>query len=95
MCLKFPLCRYTLFYFLYPIGVTGELLCCYASLDRIGRDKLFTLVMPNQYNMVFNFYYVLIMIMLSYIPIFPQLYFHMIAQRKKVIGGQGKDKKTA
>ena len=48
--------------------------------------------MPNSLNMTFNFYYVLIAIMLSYIPLFPQLYFHMIAQRKKVIGGH---KKTA
>ena len=84
--------RYTLFYALYPIGVTGELLCCYASLDRISREKIFTLSMPNKYNLVFNFYFVLIMIMLSYIPLFPQLYFHMIAQRKKVIGGGGKRK---
>ena len=27
--------------------------------------------------------------MLSYIPIFPQLYLHMFGQRKKVIGGWG------
>lgn len=85
-------CRYTLFFALYPIGVTGELWCCYVSLGRIARDKIFTWMMPNQLNMTFNFYYVLIAIMLSYIPLFPQLYFHMIAQRKKVIGGH---KKTA
>ena len=84
--------RYTLFFALYPIGVTGELWCCYVSLARVARDKLFTWTMPNSLNMTFNFYYVLIAIMLSYIPLFPQLYFHMIAQRKKVIGGH---KKTA
>ena len=66
--------------------------CCYVSLARIAREKIFTWTMPNQLNMTFNFSYVLIAIMLSYIPLFPQLYFHMIAQRKKVIGGH---KKTA
>jgi len=84
--------RYTLFFALYPIGVTGELWCCYVSLDRVARNKILTWTMPNRFNMTFNFYYVLIAIMLSYIPLFPQLYFHMIAQRKKVIGGH---KKTA
>lgn len=62
------------------------------ALDRVARDNLMSISMPNKYNLTFNFYYVLIAIMLSYIPLFPQLYFHMIAQRKKVIGGEGKKK---
>merc|ERR1712241_711560 len=84
--------RYTLFFALYPIGVSGELWCQCVSLARVAKDRIFTMTMPNSFNMTFNSYYVLIAIMLSYIPLFPQLYFHMIAQRKKVIGGH---KKTA
>ena len=40
--------------------------------------------MPNKWNYTFSFYVFLILIMLSYIPVFPHLYFHMFAQRKKV-----------
>ena len=82
--------RYTLFIVLYPIGVTGELWCQYVSLGPIQARKIFSLAMPNSWNFVFNFYVVLIMIMLSYVPIFPQLYLHMFAQRRKVVGGEKK-----
>ncbi len=51
--------------------------------------------MPNAWNCTFDAYAVAILLMLSYIPIFPQLYFHMVAQRKKVLGGgAAQDKKT-
>jgi very-long-chain (3R)-3-hydroxyacyl-CoA dehydratase len=79
--------RYTLFIVLYPIGVTGELWCQIASLERIAAERIFSLAMPNAANFIFNYYVVVILIMLSYIPIFPVLYMHMFAQRKKVIGG--------
>lgn len=82
--------RYTTFIALYPIGVTGELLCQWAALPVIARTGAYSVAMPNAWNAIFNFYGVLIAIMLSYIPIFPQLYLHMFAQRRKVIGGKGK-----
>ncbi|KAK3088042.1 hypothetical protein FSP39_013858 [Pinctada imbricata] len=83
-------CRYTFFYVLYPFGVTGELLAVYQSLAEVKQKKLYHLELPNAANFSFNFYYFLIFFMLMYIPVFPQLYFHMIAQRKKVIGGAKK-----
>ena len=85
--------RYTLFIFLYPLGVTGELWCAFSSLDPIKRHKLYTLEMPNKWNFAFNFHVVMILIMLSYFPIFPQLYFHMFRQRRKIIGGEDKKQK--
>ena len=42
--------------------------------------------MPNPLNFTFQPYVVTIMIMLYYIPGFPPMYFHMFAQRKKVLG---------
>lgn len=85
--------RYTLFIVLYPMGVTGELWCTYTALTRVGKERMFSIAMPNRMNFTFDFYVFLILLMLSYIPIFPQLYFHMFAQRKKIIGGAN-NKKT-
>lgn len=83
-------CRYTLFFILYPIGVTGELVSIYSSLRYVSKSGLYSVSMPNAVNFSFDFHLFLIMVMLSYIPIFPQLYCHMIRQRRKVIGGKKK-----
>ncbi|CAO1402544.1 unnamed protein product [Diamesa hyperborea] len=79
--------RYTTFIILYPIGVTGELLCFYWATKHVYATKQWSIEMPNSLNATFSYFYTLWMIMLSYIPIFPQLYLHMFAQRKKIIGG--------
>ena len=71
---------------LYPIGVTGELLCQMAALPVLAKTGAFSVAMPNALNFAFSSHSALICIMLSYVPIFPQLYFHMFAQRKKVVG---------
>jgi len=78
--------RYTLFVVLYPMGVTGELWCCMASIPTIKAENPFSVTMPNSLNVTFNFHVALIGIMLSYIPFFPQLYLHMFSQRRKIIG---------
>ncbi|XP_075235707.1 3-hydroxyacyl-CoA dehydratase 1 isoform X2 [Lycorma delicatula] len=80
-------CRYTFFFALYPIGVSGELLCFYAAQQFVGDTKLWTYELPNSLNFTFNYRYLLIYIMSSYIPLFPMLYLHMVSQRKKIIGG--------
>ncbi|KAI8506133.1 hypothetical protein Bbelb_164860 [Branchiostoma belcheri] len=80
-------CRYTFFIVLYPIGVTGELLAIYSSLAPAAEQKAFSLEMPNPLNVSFYYHYFLVGVMFTYIPIFPQLYFHMVRQRRKVIGG--------
>jgi len=84
--------RYTLFFVLYPLGVTGELLSVYTALPYVRQRGILSISLPNVANISFNYYYALIVIMLSYIPIFPQLYGHMIAQRRKIIGGEERPK---
>ena len=52
--------------------------------------------MPNKLNVTFNLYVVTLMVMLYYIPGFPPMYFHMFAQRRKVLGrGEAEAKKSA
>jgi len=78
--------RYTTFIALYPIGVTGELLCLYWAQRYAGTQTVWSIEMPNTYNVTFSYYYFLWTVMLLYIPLFPQLYLHMFALRKKVLG---------
>lgn len=78
--------RYSTFLVLYPLGITGELLCMYHSLEEIAEKQLFTVSMPNKWNFIFNYQYVLIFYMLLYIPFFPYLFGHMLKQRRKMLG---------
>ncbi|XP_033331479.2 3-hydroxyacyl-CoA dehydratase 1 [Megalopta genalis] len=79
--------RYTLFIILYPIGITGELLCLYAAAQYAkSHPEDWSYMLPNSLNFTFSYHYSLILTMLSYIPIFPQLYLHMFAQRRKILG---------
>ena len=77
--------RYSTFIVLYPLGISGELLTMYAALPYIVQRKLWTVSLPNAANIAFSYYAFMIMIMVSYIPIFPQLYGHMLAQRRKAL----------
>ncbi|XP_048455223.1 very-long-chain (3R)-3-hydroxyacyl-CoA dehydratase 2-like, partial [Rhincodon typus] len=86
--------RYTLFIVLYPMGVTGELLTIYAALPHVRRTGLYSVTLPNKFNISFDYYTVLILVMISYIPIFPQLYFHMLCQRRKVLTTTDDSKKN-
>ncbi|BES98008.1 Hypothetical protein NTJ_10824 [Nesidiocoris tenuis] len=88
-------CRYTFFYALYPIGVTGELLLYYATQKYTAETGLYTYELPNPLNFTFSFRYCLIAVMLFYIPQFPQLYMYMIRQRKKTLGGSGAPSKKS
>ncbi|XP_065898261.1 very-long-chain (3R)-3-hydroxyacyl-CoA dehydratase 2-like [Dysidea avara] len=80
--------RYTFFYILYPIGVLGELMLVFSALPIVNATGQFSFTLPNLINWAFSYYYFLVLIIFLYIPIFPQLYGHMISQRKKVLGGQ-------
>ena len=85
--------RYTLFIFLYPIGVTGECLAIYTSLEPVKNKELFYFAMPNSLNFVFNYYYVLCSTSILYLTNFPSLYLHMFAQRKKNLDVSNKGSK--
>ncbi|XP_069504447.1 very-long-chain (3R)-3-hydroxyacyl-CoA dehydratase 1 isoform X2 [Ambystoma mexicanum] len=80
--------RYNFFIVLYPVGVLGELLTIYAALPYVHRTGMYSLRLPNRYNVSFDYYYFLLVVMCSYIPLFPQLYFHMLRQRRKVLHGE-------
>uniref|UniRef100_A0ACB8G1L4 Very-long-chain (3R)-3-hydroxyacyl-CoA dehydratase 2 n=1 Tax=Sphaerodactylus townsendi TaxID=933632 RepID=A0ACB8G1L4_9SAUR len=86
--------RYTLFIVLYPMGVSGELLTIYAALPFVRRSGLYSISLPNKYNFSFDYYTFLILVMMSYIPLFPQLYFHMLHQRRKVLSPAEEQKKA-
>eukprot|EP01135_Chromosphaera_perkinsii_P012427 Nk52_evm38s2657 gene=Nk52_evmTU38s2657 len=85
-------CRYTFFYALYPIGVSGELISCYYSLPHLESMTDLNLSMPNKYNFAFNYCYYVMFMMFLYLPLFPQLYGYMIGQRRKVLGGNSSEK---
>lgn len=82
--------RYSLFIVLYPIGVSGELLTIFAALAHIKATDLYALKMPNRLNMAIDYSVLCVIIMCSYIPVFPQLYLHMFSQRRKVLGSHVK-----
>ena len=83
-------CRYTFFFVLYPVGVAGELITIYHALDVVWETKILSFALPNVMNFSFSYYVFLVFVMFCYIPIFPQLYCHMIAQRRKFIGSKAK-----
>lgn len=60
--------RYTFFYVLYPVGVTGELLIYWTSLGYIGRTNMWSIEMPNRLNISFSLWTVIAFIMFIYIP---------------------------
>jgi len=78
--------RYSTFIILYPMGVTGELLCLYAAQREVKENGLWSISMPNRANVIFNYSYFLLTAMSLYLPLFPQMYLHMVSQRKKVLG---------
>ncbi|KAK4879417.1 hypothetical protein RN001_007563 [Aquatica leii] len=87
--------RYTTFIILYPVGVTGELLCIYAAQNEMKQSGMWTVTLPNVLNFTFNYPYLLLGIMALYVPLFPQMYLHMFAQRRKILGGQPVSKATS
>ncbi|KAJ2715581.1 hypothetical protein H4R19_001130 [Coemansia spiralis] len=66
--------RYTLFYVLYPAGVSGELLELWAVLPHAA--AIHPLLKPF-----------LLVNMAGYPPVLYTLYTHMIRQRRKILGG--------
>ena len=60
--------RYSLFIVLYPVGVTGELLTMVAAYPLIRDRNLFAIHLPNFANFSFYYHYMLIVVILAYIP---------------------------
>jgi len=85
--------RYTLFLVLYPAGVTSELFCVYGVVMNLPWDAWKwvpeTPLFEAKIWALALYYFV-------YVPFFPMLFGHMLAQRKKILGGgkSRKDKKA-
>ncbi|XP_037074835.1 very-long-chain (3R)-3-hydroxyacyl-CoA dehydratase 2-like isoform X2 [Pollicipes pollicipes] len=84
--------RYSFFLVLYPVGVLGETLSCYYALPYCREKRPLDVTLPNVVNFTFNTYYVLIGIMLLYVPGLPVMYRYMLSQRRKVLGAAAKAK---
>ena len=82
--------RYSPFADLYPMGVTGKPWCAMSCLGTLRRERPWSLAMPNALNATFDSFVVAILLLLGHIPIFPQLYLHMVAQREKVLTAPAK-----
>lgn len=74
--------RYSTFIILYPIGVTGELLCLYAAQKEAGETRFLTIELPNFANFVFHYDHLLIFAMFLYIP---REYRVVVVLKKKLI----------
>ena len=83
--------RYSTFLLLYPTGVFGEVLNFLASLTPLAAISI------PYFGWSFPSAGLIKTIMVAYVPGFPNLFFYMLGQRKKVLGGgkaAGKAKKA-
>jgi very-long-chain (3R)-3-hydroxyacyl-CoA dehydratase len=74
--------RYNTFLVLYPLGVTGELVCFCNVWTKIKdvkpENKPFSIFMPNNINIIFDYaFFIKWLIPIIYIVFFPQLFMHM------------------
>ncbi|CAG0914548.1 unnamed protein product [Notodromas monacha] len=65
--------RYTAFIVLYPMGVSGEMICASNALKYYAEERPFSLDMPNILNATFDSYYLLVFTMLTYVPAVDEL----------------------
>eukprot|EP01027_Heterolobosea_sp_BB2_P017349 GEZU01024592.1.p1 GENE.GEZU01024592.1~~GEZU01024592.1.p1 ORF type:complete len:107 (-),score=20.83 GEZU01024592.1:136-456(-) len=76
--------RYNLFVPLYPLGAFCEAWIVYWCLGDIRARDLYSVHMPNAFNMAFDFYSWLVFDLVLLYPLgFPYMYLHMFAQRNK------------
>lgn len=86
--------RYSGFLVLYPLGITGEIVCLYNALPFIKANAPLTVTMPNWYNFSFDYYGFVWFTLLGMYPYGSWvMYTYMLSQRRKVLAGD--KKKTA
>lgn len=56
-------------------------------MDYVKQHDIFTARLPNKHNLVFNYYFVLWVLLATYIPGGPYMFGHMARQRKKELSG--------
>lgn len=77
-------CRYSLFIVLYPVGVTGELITLWRSMEELKKVNVVKGVRLSDCVMV---------VIVGYVPGLVMLYLHLLKQRRKVLGKVGEKKK--
>jgi very-long-chain (3R)-3-hydroxyacyl-CoA dehydratase len=84
--------RYSLFIFLYPTGITGEVGQLLTSLSYIRDHGVGHYSLPNAHNLAFNYYYVLFGLLATYVPGSYIMYSHMLRQRASQLSGKAAKK---
>lgn len=70
-------------------GVSSELAMVWLALPAIRASGLWSLSLPNPWNLSFSYYYACWAAAAAYLPGFPRLYGYMLAQRRKLLGRGG------
>ena len=78
--------RYSTFVVLYPLGVASEMTMVYLAMPSIRKERPLSFSMPNRINFAFDYYVFCWLAIACYVPGLPELYFHMLRQRKKILG---------
>ena len=68
-----------------------QLLCEVAGLRHALEHGTLSVSLPNPLNASFSLPLVMAAVMLLYLPLFPPMYLHMFRQRRRVLGGRGKE----
>lgn len=81
--------RYSAFILLYPVGVASEMALVHLAMPTIKQGRPLSIFMPNAWNFGVDYYVGCWLGVACYVPGLPELYLHMVKQRKKMLGGGG------
>lgn len=88
--------RYSAFAVLYPLGITGEIMCFVNALPFIKSQQPFSVALPNKWNFTFSYYHFVWFTLLGlYPPGSYVMYSYMLNQRKKVLQAKEDAKKSS
>ncbi|KAG2694339.1 hypothetical protein I3760_08G138900 [Carya illinoinensis] len=83
--------RYSTFLLLYPTGITSEVGLIYVALPYIKASEKYCIRMPNKWNFSFDYFYMAIVALATYVPGSPHMYIYMLGQRKKALSKSKKE----
>lgn len=79
----------------------GEVLSLWRSMPHVAAHKVFSVALPNAWNLAFDYYSFQWFLLALYVPGSYIMYSHMLRQRRKELGGgaaaaatAGSDKKA-
>uniref|UniRef100_A0A0E0JE33 Very-long-chain (3R)-3-hydroxyacyl-CoA dehydratase n=1 Tax=Oryza punctata TaxID=4537 RepID=A0A0E0JE33_ORYPU len=77
--------RYSTFIVCYPVGMVSEVGLIYIAFPFMKASEKYCIRVPNKWNFSFDYFYFSAFFMALYVPVFPYLLLHMVAQRKKAL----------